>query len=172
VVDAKEAGHFTGQPQIALELTNLSMNGRKYTLTTNQYTQQGKSRGSRTAKTVGSGAAIGAIIGAIAGGGKGAAIGAAAGAGMGGGVEAASKPEQVHIATEALLSFRLESPLTVTPVAAVERPRNNTTNWSPPPQNNSVDNSGTYDSGSPDSSSDSDRPVLKRRPKFNGSGQQ
>ncbi len=180
IVDAKEAGHFAGQPQLALELTSLSMNGRKYSLVTSQYTQQGKSRGSRTAKTVGSGAAIGAIIGAIAGGGKGAAIGAAAGAGMGGGVEAATKPEQVHIATEALLQFRLQSPLTVTPVAVVERPRTNSTaNWTPAPpshnsgaDNTSVDNSGTYDSTTSDStSSDSDRPVLKRRPKFN-SGQQ
>jgi hypothetical protein len=157
VADLKDAGHFAGQPQLALELVSVSMNGRSYTLTTDQYTQRGASRGSSTAKTVGSGAAIGAIIGAIAGGGKGAAIGAAAGAGMGGGVQAARKPPQVHIAPEALLSFRLQSPLTVTPAATIERHRLNS-NWSaPPPRNHITDYSDS-------SNSSPDRPVLRRRP--------
>ena len=96
IAELKDAGRFAGQPTLALELSSLSVNGRKYTLHTNQYTRVGKSRGSSTAKKVGTGAAIGAVIGGIAGGGKGAAIGAAAGAGMGGGVQAASKPEQVR----------------------------------------------------------------------------
>lgn len=157
IVDLKDAGRFAGQPELGLELASLSMNGRSYTIVTDKYTQQGKSRGARTAKTVGSGAAIGAVIGAIAGGGKGAAIGAATGAGVGGGVEAATKPQQVHIAPEALLSFRLQSSLTVTPVASTQRNHVNS-NWSsPPPSNNIVDYS--------DNGSSTDRPVLKRRPK-------
>ncbi len=154
VVDARAAGHFAGQPELALELVALSVNGRRYSLSTNQYTQREASRGARTAKTVGSGAAIGAIIGAIAGGGKGAAIGAAAGAGVGGGVQAASKPQQVHIAPEALLSFRLESPLTVTPVATLEHNQTESSRSAPPEPNNIIDYSDTPDT---------DRPVLKRR---------
>jgi hypothetical protein len=154
IVELKDAGRFAGQPQVALELASLSMNGRSYTIVTDRYTQQGPSRGARTAKTVGSGAAIGAIIGAIAGGGKGAAIGAATGAGVGGGVEAATKPKQVHIAPEALLSFRLQSPLTVTPVATVQRNHMNTSWSAPPPRNNIIDYSDN---------STSDRPVLRRR---------
>jgi hypothetical protein len=165
VVNAKAAGRFEGQPELALELTSLSVNGRKYALATNQYTQQGKSRGARTAKTVGTGAAIGAIIGAIAGGGKGAAIGAATGAGVGGGVEAAGHPEQVHIATEALLSFRLESPLTVTPAPAIQRDRlpSPESRWSPADNNAPTASTTTVY----DDSSDSGRPVLKRRPPAN-----
>ncbi len=157
IVDLKDAGRFAGQPELGLELVSVAMNGRSYSLVTDKYRQQGASRGARTAKTVGSGAAIGAIIGAIAGGGKGAAIGAATGAGVGGGVQAATKPKQVHIAPEALLSFRLVSPLTVTPVATMERNHVNT-NWSsaPPPSNNVIDYSDN---------SSTDRPVLKRRPK-------
>src|SRR5262249_8663132 len=118
IAEAKGAGHFAGKPQLALELSSITMNGREYSLHTNQYSRQGESRGTRTAETVGGGAALGAIIGAIAGGGKGAAIGATVGAAGGGGVQAATKAKQIEIAPEAQLSFKLESPLTVTPSAS------------------------------------------------------
>jgi BON domain len=165
VVEVKDAGHFAGKPELALELTNLSVNGNKYTIKTDQYRQEGKSRGASTAKTVGTGAAIGGIIGAIAGGGKGAAIGAAAGAGMGGGVQATRKAEEVHIGTEALLSFQLQNSLTMTPAPASTRRRLEDSNYSspPPPQDNRnyVDYSSDRNSSSNNST---DRPVLKRRP--------
>ena len=165
IADLKDAGHFAGQPQLALELSSLSVNGRKYTLHTNQYTRQGKSRGSSTAKKVGAGAAIGAVIGGIAGGGKGAAIGAATGAGVGGGAQAVTKPEQVRVETEALLSFRLENPLTLMPVSNLQRPRGNSSgayNAPPPPDNNDDDIIDYSDNSN--SNSNSNRPVLKRRP--------
>ncbi len=178
VAELKDSGHFSGQPGLALELASLSVNGRKYTLHTNQYTRQGASRGASTAKKVGSGAAIGAIIGAIAGGGKGAAIGAATGAGVGGGVQAASKPTQVRVETEALLSFRLESPITVTPVGNIQRPHNDYSGGgynAPPNYNNnynaplpgSNDNDTVDYSDDSNRSSDPNRPVLKRRPDNN-----
>ena len=171
--ELKDAGRLAGQPRLALELASLSVNGRKYTLHTNQYSRLGKSRGSSTAKKVGSGAAIGAVIGAIAGGGKGAAIGAATGAGVGGGAQAISKPEQVRVETEALLSFRLESPITVMPVSNLQRPRNDYSGGynappsdhnynAPPPSNN--DNDVVDYSDDSNRSSDPNRPVLKRRP--------
>lgn len=125
VAELKSAGHFTGKPEIALELTALNVNGRRYSLHTNQYSREGSSRGKNTAAKVGGGAALGTIIGAIAGGGKGAAIGGVIGAGAGGGVQAASKAPEIHVRSEALLNFTLESPLTVTPVAALERNRSN-----------------------------------------------
>jgi hypothetical protein len=173
IAELKDAGRFAGQPQLALELASLSVNGRKYTLHTNQYSRLGKSRGSSTAKKVGSGAAIGAVIGAIAGGGKGAAIGAATGAGVGGGAQAISKPEQVRVETEALLSFRLESPITVMPVSNLQRPRNDYSGGynappsdhnynAPPPSSN--DNDVVDYSDDSNRSSDPNRPVLKRRP--------
>jgi hypothetical protein len=114
---------------------------------------------------VGAGAAIGAVIGGIAGGGKGAAIGAATGAGVGGGAQAVTKPEQVRVETEALLSFRLESPLTVMPVSHVQRPRNNYSgayNAPPPPDNNDDDIIDYSDNSN--NNSNPNRPVLKRRP--------
>ncbi|MGH9521096.1 MAG: BON domain-containing protein [Terriglobales bacterium] len=163
VAEVKDAGHFAGQPELAIELTSIIINGQKYPIRTDQYREQGKSRGASTAKTVGTGAAIGAIIGGIAGGGKGAAIGAAAGAGMGGGVQAAKKAEEVHIQTEALLNFRLDTPITATPAPASQRRRLEDSSYSPPPpQNNNNNNYTDYsDNRSPDST---DRPVLRRRP--------
>jgi hypothetical protein len=173
IADLKDAGHFAGQPQVALELASLSVNGRKYTLHTNQYTRKGTSRGANTAKKVGAGAAIGTVIGAIAGGGKGAAIGAATGAGVGGGAQAVTRPQQVRVESEALLSFRLESPITVMPVSSIQHPRNdysggynappsNSHNYNPPPPS-SNDNDVTDYSDDSNRSGDPNRPVLKRR---------
>src|SRR2546428_222770 len=77
ITEAKESGRVTGKSELALELTEVTVGGKSYTMRTGEYSEVGSSRGSRTAKTAGGGAALGAIIGAIAGGGKGAAIGAA-----------------------------------------------------------------------------------------------
>ena len=121
VVDSKSSGHFEGRSAIALTLTRLRMNGKTYTLRTNQYDKQGASRGKRTAATVGGGAGLGAIIGGIAGGGKGAAIGAVVGAGAGTGVQAATKAQQINLPSETVLNFRLEGPLNVTPASTSDR---------------------------------------------------
>ncbi len=121
IVNSASAGHFTGQSALALTLTRLSMNGKTYALSTNQYERQGTSRGKRTAATVGGGAGLGAIIGGIAGGGKGAAIGAAVGAGAGTGVQAATKGQQIKLPAETVLNFRLESPVSVNPASTAER---------------------------------------------------
>jgi hypothetical protein len=114
VVDVKSAGRYAGAATMVLELTTLSFNGKTYNLSTNQWTRETKGRGKSTAGKVGGGAALGAIIGGIAGGGKGAAIGTIAGAGAGTGVATVGKGEQIHLGSEALLSFNLQNPLTVT----------------------------------------------------------
>lgn len=164
IVQVQDSGHFTGRAQLALELTSLSINGRRYALRTNQFTKQGNSQGSRTAKTVGAGAGLGALIGAIAGGGKGAAIGAAVGAAGGGGVQAARGTQPVHLGPEALLRFQLAGPLSVAPVSSVDRNRSNN-DYNDSAMNQPNSNGGYRDNYPPDNSSDnSDRPVLKRRP--------
>jgi hypothetical protein len=117
VVDVKSAGRFAGQSVLTLQLTRLLMNGKSYTLTTDQWTKSGSGRGKATAAKVGGGAAVGAILGGIFGGGKGAAIGAAAGAGAGTGVSAATKGQQILLKPEAVISFTTQNPLTVTPAA-------------------------------------------------------
>lgn len=124
VVDVKSAGRFAGQSTLVLELTSVSFNGRTYNISTNQWSRSGTGRGKSTAAKVGGGAAIGAIIGGLAGGGKGAAIGATVGAGAGTGVSAATKGQQIKLGSEALLSFTLQNPLTVTAAGQIDRNRN------------------------------------------------
>lgn len=121
VVQVQSAGRFKGQSLLTLELNKIMYNGRSYNIRTNQWSKQGSSRGKATAAKVGGGAALGAIIGGLAGGGKGAAIGATVGAGAGTGVSAATKGQQIKLGSETVLSFQLESPVTVTPAASSTR---------------------------------------------------
>ena len=113
LVSVKSAGKFAGQSEVVMQLDSLSSAGKTYSLQTDQYKKTGSSRGKNTAEKVGGGAIIGGIIGAIAGGGKGAAIGSAAGAGVGGGVQAATKSQQIKLASETVLNFTLQAPITV-----------------------------------------------------------
>jgi hypothetical protein len=113
LTNAKSAGRMTGQSELALELVRMDFQGKTYTLTSNDYQQTGSSRGKRTAETVGGGAVVGALLGAVIGHGKGAAIGAATGAGVGTAAEAATKGQQIQIASEAKLDFALQAPVDV-----------------------------------------------------------
>lgn len=121
IAQLKSAGRFAGRSEVALELSELIVNGKSYPIETDQFTQQGSSRGKATAAKVGGGAAIGAIIGGIAGGGKGAAIGATVGAGAGTGVSAATKGQQIKVPSETVLTFNLQRPVTVAATSKVTR---------------------------------------------------
>src|SRR5437879_8388812 len=74
VREAKAAGRFKGGAVLALELTNVEVNGKNHEIQTSGATMSSKGKGKRTAAMVGGGAAGGAAIGAVAGVGKGAAI--------------------------------------------------------------------------------------------------
>lgn len=117
IVNLKSAGRFAGSSELALQLTQLSVHGKQYSLQTNQYTRKGKARGKSTAEKVGGGAALGAILGGIFGGAKGAAIGATVGAGAGTGVSATGRGQQIVLRPETALNFELESALSVVPAA-------------------------------------------------------
>lgn len=115
VVDVKSAGRFAGGSVLTLQLTKLTMNGRSYSIQTDQWSKSGKGKGKGTAEKVGGGAAVGAILGGIFGGGKGAAIGTAAGAGAGTAGSAIGKGQQIVLQPEAVIAFTLQNSLTVTP---------------------------------------------------------
>jgi hypothetical protein len=114
MTDVASAGKMTGKSEVKVQLDHFVIGKNSYPVQSNEYVQQANSQTAKTAKTVAVGSAIGAIIGGIAGGGKGAVIGAGAGGGGGAAVEAARKSEQVHIASETALVFRLEAPLNIT----------------------------------------------------------
>ncbi len=114
LTQASTSGQYKGRNELQLQLVRLEFNGREYSVTSDPYTESGKSRGKNTAEKVGGGAAIGAIIGAIAGGGKGAAIGAGVGGAGGGVYQGVSKVKPLLIPSETRLDFRLNQPLSVT----------------------------------------------------------
>lgn len=115
VVDAKPLGRFKGGALLELRLTSIAVQGTEHRIQTAAVTTEEKGKGKRTAVMTGGGGALGAIIGGIAGGGKGAAIGAAAGAGAGVGGAAFTGNKEIVFPAESALSFKLRSPLEVTP---------------------------------------------------------
>jgi hypothetical protein len=114
LAQATSAGRMSGRSELKVELVSVTTGGQTYELQTSYHEQAGASRGTRTAETVGGGAALGALLGAIVGRGRGAAIGSAVGAGTGAAVEARTHGEQVKIPSETKLYFTLKSPVTVT----------------------------------------------------------
>lgn len=121
VVAAQASGKFQGRALLELQLDKIKVGDRWYNVETDHFKQQTGSRGKNTAEKVGAGAVAGAILGGIFGGGKGAAIGSAAGAGAGGGAQAASKKPDIKLSSERLLTFTLQSPVTLVPTTKPAR---------------------------------------------------
>jgi hypothetical protein len=112
------SGGVTGSSEVTLDIQSITVNGRRYNVTTTDLKQQGRSglgANTRTAEMVGGGAVIGTIIGAIVGHGKGAAIGAAVGAAGGAGAQVLTKGKQVIIPAETVLKFNLDQAVTLVP---------------------------------------------------------
>jgi hypothetical protein len=113
LTQAQTSGQYKGRNELQLQLVRLEFNGQEYSVTSDPYTEAGKSRGKNTAEKVGGGAVLGAIIGAVAGGGKGAAIGAGVGGAGGGVYQGVSKVKPLRIPPETKLDFRLGQPLNI-----------------------------------------------------------
>ena len=113
LVDDKESGKLTGRTSLTMDLVSVKVNGRMVDINTQTVTEESSSRGARTAKTAGGGAALGALIGAVAGHGKGAAFGAGAGAAAGAGAEILTKGQRVRIPSETRLTFVVENPVRI-----------------------------------------------------------
>lgn len=107
VTDAKSAGRFKGSAELAITLTSIDVNGKRYAIQTSSYTEASKGRGKRTAEGAAIGAGAGALIGALAGHGKGALIGAGAGGGAGVAGAAMTGDRDVTIAAETKVDFSL-----------------------------------------------------------------
>ncbi len=111
-------GKVTGNSELVLDLQSVKVNGRRYTISTEDIAQKGSDglgTNKRTAAMVGGGAVLGTLIGAVAGGGKGAAIGAATGAAAGAGTEVLTRGKAVRVPAESKLRFRLDQPLRFQP---------------------------------------------------------
>jgi hypothetical protein len=115
IVNSDPGGRVKGRASMTVKLRSLQLaDGRTVDLSTSSYTKEAKGTKKKDAAKIGIGAGIGAAIGAIAGGGKGAAIGAAAGGGAGTGYVLGTRGDPAEIPSESQLTFRLQSPITVT----------------------------------------------------------
>jgi hypothetical protein len=123
VTGTKNSGELSGSPELALALTSLDLGGRSYPLQTDKFKVRGPNKAEHTAGNIIGGALLGAIIGGAAGGGGGAAIGAAAGGTVGTAASAASSGPRAWIPAEALVTFHLNTPVTVDPVSPQEAAR-------------------------------------------------
>lgn len=121
VVNAQSSGKFRGRALLELQLDRIKVGDRWYNVDTDHFKQETSSRGKNTAEKVGAGAVAGAILGGIFGGGKGAAVGSVAGAGAGGGVQAASKTPDIKLSSERVLTFSLQTPVTIVPTTKPAR---------------------------------------------------
>jgi len=115
IVKAHQGGKIKGGSELALQLTSVRVHGTSYPISTEEFVQQAKGKGKRTAVAGAGGAGAGALIGGIAGGGKGAAIGALAGGGAGVAGSAFTGNKELAIPAESVLQFKLAQPLRLAP---------------------------------------------------------
>ena len=114
ITKAVSSGRLKTPAEIHLVLTSLTVNGGKTVdITTSTWSMKGKSHAKRNVGMIGGGAGAGAIIGGIVGGKKGAAIGAGVGAGAGTAGAAATGKDEITLAPETALSFKLASAVQV-----------------------------------------------------------
>jgi len=123
VTESKKAGDLGGSAQLALRLTSLDLGGHSYDLDSDTFKVQGPNKANQTVGNAVGGGILGAIIGCAVGRGVGCAVGAGAGVAAGVGASAASSGPRAWIPAEALVTFHLNTPLTVDPVSAQEAAR-------------------------------------------------
>lgn len=133
VVAAHPGGDLRGRGGLALQLTQITLEGQTYPLATEAWSQQGYDKtGQTVGTTVGLGA-MGAMIGAIAGGGPGALLGAGIGGVAGLGLSSASHQGEAAMPAEAIVNFRLKQQAAINTVSQAELDRLAAT--MPPPNN-------------------------------------
>jgi len=123
VADAQPGSPLRGRGGLALQLTQVVLEGRAYPLITGEWQQAGADKtGQTVGTTIGLGA-VGAIIGAAAGGGPGALAGAGIGTVAGLGVSSVGGSGEARIPAEAILDFKLAQQAALTTVSQAELDR-------------------------------------------------
>jgi hypothetical protein len=123
VTESKNAGDLGGSAELALRLTGLDLGGHSYDLDSDIFKVRGPNKANQTVGNAVGGGILGTIIGCAVGRGVGCAVGAGAGVAAGVGASAASSGPRAWIPAEALVTFHLDTPITVDPVSAQEAAR-------------------------------------------------
>jgi hypothetical protein len=113
VVEAKSPGKFSGEGNLSVRLTHISVKGTSFPVNTASVGTSIKGKGKRSAVAIGGGTGAGALIGGIAGGGKGAAIGALVGGGAGTAGAGMTGNKALAFPAESALTFKLQNPVTL-----------------------------------------------------------
>jgi len=129
IIRKVSSGSTLGSSQLTLDLHSVTVNGRRYTVQTQDLersNRRGIGKNRRTAEMVGGGAALGTVIGAVAGGGKGAILGAILGAAGGATAQVLTKGKEVRVPAgtslaEAIRAAGERTPANVLPTLAVQR---------------------------------------------------
>ena len=111
VTTARRSGKVKGLAYVSLRFTELSLDGKTYTISTAAVSKQAPKTHEKDTKVIAGSAVAGALVGAVADGGKGAAIGAAVGGGAGTGVVLATRGEEVSLPAGTHWRVRLTKPL-------------------------------------------------------------
>src|SRR2546430_5256885 len=117
VIRKVATGGTTGSPELTLDLNSITVNGRRYIVSTEDVSKKGNSgigKNKRTAELVGGGAVLGTLLGAIAGGGKGAVIGAVAGGGGRRTAEGLYQRKGGQSPNRNVVKFQLDQPVRLT----------------------------------------------------------
>jgi hypothetical protein len=105
------AERVRGRAEMSLTLTDITVEGRQYSLRTHPVAVQAEGTRGDDAKVIAGSAAAGAVIGALTGGRKGAVIGAGVGGGAGTGYVLVTKGDEVDFGPETRFSFTLSESL-------------------------------------------------------------
>jgi hypothetical protein len=123
VIDARSSGALSGRGEMSIQLTQLTLGGKSYPLTSDVWAHNGGDKTIETINKTAGGGALGAIIGALAAGGKGAAIGGGIGAAAGLGSSAASGGGQIFLPAESIVTFHSAGENQVATVSEAEMQR-------------------------------------------------
>jgi hypothetical protein len=105
--EASTSGRFSGRSELHLHLDSLTVQGKRYSITTQPEVRTGPGHTKRNATLIGGGAALGTVVGALAGGGKGAAVGMVTGAAAGGAGAVVTGKKEILIPAESVITFRI-----------------------------------------------------------------
>jgi hypothetical protein len=114
VTHVVSSGRLSRPAELSLVLSSLTpTGGSDIAISTQAWSMKGESHKKRNIEMIGGGAGAGALVGALTGGKKGAAIGGAVGAGAGTGVAAATGKDEIELAAETKLTFKLSESVTI-----------------------------------------------------------
>jgi hypothetical protein len=105
-------------PDLALDLHSVMLNGKVYRVDTSSVAENGSAgygMNKRTAEYTGGGAGLGALLGAVFGGGKGAGIGVLAGGAAGAIGQYLTRGKRVNVPAESALTFQLQKTMVLHP---------------------------------------------------------